>query len=190
MKETKISRRVLLTGVAGLVSCDVAMAASADNQKKFSNLDHDKFMRVAIEQAKKVPECPFGSVVVNMKTHKVEAEGWVEIGKSPLWHGEMSAIRNCPDADKGFDWQNMCLYTTGESCPMCQSAIIWTKMPLVVYGSSMPFLQSCGFGQINIRAKTVIDASNYGKPSIIGGILASECNALYTHAKKLNEQKG
>jgi len=146
-------------------------------------------MRIAIEQAKKIPDCPFGAVVVNMKTSKVEAEGRVEIGKNPIWHGEMAAIRNCPDSDKGFNWQTMCLYTTGESCPMCQSAIIWTKMPLVVYGSSMPFLQTCGFGQIDIRAQAVVDASNYGKCSIIGGVLAAECNELFKNAKTLNQGK-
>lgn len=191
MKEPKISRRsVLLTGSAAILAYHSALDANAADKKQFQDLDHEKFMRLAIEKAKKVSNCPFGAVVVNIKTHKVESEGWVEIGKNPIWHGEMSAIRNCPDSDKGFNWQDMCLYTTGESCPMCQSAIIWTKMPLVVYGSSMPFLQSCGFGEINIRAQSVVDASNYGKCTIIGGVLADECNELFAHAKKLNQAKG
>jgi len=68
---------------------------------------------------------------------------------------------------------------------MCQSAIIWTGMPLVVYGSSMPFLQKMQFGEINIRAKTVIEASLKGKCQIIGGVLEKECNQLFKDARKI-----
>lgn len=188
--ENKISRRsVLLSGAAALLAVNSESSTLAASQNSFDELEHEKFMRLAIQQAQKVPECPFGSVVVNIKTKKVIAEGWVRFEKNPIWHGEMTALNNCPDADTGFNWQEMALYTTGESCPMCQSAIIWTKMPLVVYGSSIPFLQTCDFGQINIRAQTVIDASLYGKPTIIGGVLESECNELFKHAKALNSKK-
>ncbi len=183
---TKITRRsVLLSGAAALLAVNTDREASAADNKLFDHLDHEKFMRLAIKQAQKVPNCPFGAVVVNIKTEKVVADGWVRVEKNPIWHGEMTAIYNCPDSDSGFDWRDVALYTTGESCPMCQSAIIWTKMPLVVYGSSMPFLQSCDFGQIDIRAQTVIDASRYGKCSIIGGVLESECNELFKRAKEM-----
>lgn len=186
----KISRRtVLLSGAAAVLGTNCETSALAAEKKTFDDLEHERFMRLAIEQAHKVPDCPFGSVVVNIKTKKVVAEGWVCVEKNPIWHGEMTALNNCPDADSGFNWQEMALYTTGESCPMCQAAIVWTKMPLVVYGSSIPFLQTCDFGQINIRAQAVVDASLYGKCSIIGGVLESECNALFKHAKALNDQK-
>lgn len=188
--KNKVSRRsVLLTGAAAVLAVNaepqaIAMTLAPDT-KTFDKLDHEKFMRLAIKQAEKVPACPFGAVVVNIKTEKVVAEGWVRVEKNPIWHGEMTAIYNCPDSDSGFDWKEVALYTTGESCPMCQAAIIWTKMPLVVYGSSMPYLQSCDFGQIDIRAQTVIDASRYGKCAIIGGVLESECNDLFKRAKEM-----
>ncbi|MFX7824994.1 hypothetical protein ABTK20_21595, partial [Acinetobacter baumannii] len=60
-------------------------------------------MRLAIEQANKVPACPFGSVVVNAKSGKVVAEGWVRAEKNPIWHGEMTAIYNCPDTGADFN---------------------------------------------------------------------------------------
>lgn len=182
----KISRRSAIVAAASLVTIQQGLQhAIADTDKSaFANLDHEHFMRLAIEQASKVPECPFGAVVVNYKTRKVLGEGWVR-ANNPIWHGEMTAINNCPDVSKDFDWKEMCLYTTGESCPMCQAAIVWTKMPLVVYGSSIPFLQTCGFGQINIRAQTVVDAAlfDYGKTVIIGGVLENECNSLFIKAK-------
>lgn len=206
--KNKISRRaVLMSGAATLLAgnakanvTEVSKASTASKEtetsetsasikKLLDNLDHEKFMRLAIEQAHKVPACPFGAVVVNIKTGKVVGEGWVRTEKNPIWHGEMTAIYNCPDSDNGFDWSEVALYTTGESCPMCQSAIIWTKMPLVVYGSSIPFLQTCDFGQIDIRAQTVINASRYGKCAIIGGVLEAECNQLFIKAKALNSKK-
>ena len=52
-------------------------------------------------------------------------------------------------------------------------------MPLIVYGSSMPFLQSQKFGEINIRARDVINASLKGKCQIVGGVLEKECNQLF-----------
>jgi tRNA(Arg) A34 adenosine deaminase TadA len=185
----KISRRTaLLTGAATLLSANSASKVLATNKRAFADLDHEYFMRLAITQGKKVPKCPFGSVIVNIKTKQVVAEGWVRADKSPIWHGEMTAIYNCPDADKGFNWSDVCLYTTGESCPMCQSAIVWSKMPLVVYGSPIPFLQSCGFGQINIRAQTIVDAAvlGYGDCTIIGDVLRKECDPLFINAKELN----
>lgn len=188
--ENRITRRsALLSGAAALIALNPEPGASAADKKLFEDLDHEKFMRLAILQGQKVPECPFGSVVVNIKTKKVVAEGWVRVEKNPIWHGEMTALNNCPDTETGFNWRDMALYTTGESCPMCQSAIVWTKMPLVVYGSSIPFLQTCDFGQINIRAQAIVDASLYGKCTVIGGILESDCNELFKHAKALNSKK-
>jgi tRNA(Arg) A34 adenosine deaminase TadA len=180
-------------GTAGLMATSLASPGEALKKTivlpaAFKKLDHERYMRLAIEQAKKVPDCPFGSVIVNAATGKVVSEGWVRMDKTPVWHGEMTAILNCPDSTDDFKWQEMCLYTTGESCPMCQSAIVWTKMPLAVYGSSIPFLQTCRFGQINIRAQRIVDAAlfDYGDCTIIGGVLEKECNALFETAKKMN----
>ncbi len=189
MKNKVSQRSIMLSGAATLLAVSSESGVSAADKKLFDQLDHEKFMRLAIQQAKKVPQCPFGAVVIDIKTKKVMGEGWVRVEKNPIWHGEMTALNNCPDTDTGFNWSEMALYTTGESCPMCQSAIIWTKMPLVVYGSSIPFLQTCDFGQIDIRAQAVVDASRYGKCTILGGILESECNELFKRAKALNSKK-
>ncbi|MBS1996954.1 MAG: nucleoside deaminase [Cyanobacteria bacterium SZAS LIN-2] len=190
----KIARRSFLCGTAGIVAGATALRADAHTPvalpQAFKDLDHERFMRLAIEQAKKVPAYPFGSVVVNAKSGKVVAEGWVKADKNPIWHGEMTAIYNCPEESDEFKWQDACLYTTGESCPMCQSAIVWSKMPLVVYGSSIPFLQKCGFGQINIRAQKIVDAAlfDYGNCTILGGVLEKDCNILFEKAKSMSSR--
>lgn len=186
-----LSRRKLILGGAAIIfSQQIDSDASAKSMQAVNSpnipadLDHEHFMKQAIERAKKVPACPFGAVVVNMHTKEIVGEGWVRVNKSPIWHGEMTAINSCPDVDKGFNWKDVCLYTTGESCPMCQAAIIWTGMPLVVYGSAMPFLQKYKFGEIDIRAAAVNDASRIGKCKIVGGVLEKECNALFENAHK------
>jgi len=191
MKEEISRRNLLLGGTMAMLANQLAIGAEAAEADEASNipadLDHEKFMRLAIAQGMKVPNCPFGSVIVNMHTKEVVGEGWVRVNKNPIWHGEMTAINSCPDVDTGFKWNEVCLYTTGESCPMCQSAIIWTGMPLVVYGSSMPFLQEQKFGEINIRARTVIAASLKGRCKVIGGVLEKECNKLFIDARARSE---
>ncbi|MCA9806236.1 MAG: nucleoside deaminase, partial [Cyanobacteria bacterium HKST-UBA02] len=142
----KLNRRALLlgTGAAGLLGCTTgvlsgiampgAPAGSDGNHRReavklpsaFENLDHERFMSLAIKEADKVPDCPFGAVIVDAGTKEVVSRGRVRKDKNPTWHGEMTAIFNCPEGTD-FPWHNMCLYTTGESCPMCQAAIVWTK---------------------------------------------------------------
>jgi tRNA(Arg) A34 adenosine deaminase TadA len=184
---SKINRRDLLIGGLAM-TLDLSRGAALAEQNHsveddLRKLDHERFMRLAIEQGLKVPNCPFGAVIVNIKTEEVVANGWVRADKNPIWHGEMTAIYNCPDSDKGFNWKEVCLYTTGEPCPMCQAAIVWSGMPLVVYGCSIPTLQKFGFGQINIRSQTIVDASTIGKCKIIGGVLQKECEELFSKSK-------
>ncbi|MBX9719950.1 MAG: nucleoside deaminase, partial [Candidatus Obscuribacterales bacterium] len=186
MVQDEISRRALLRSASlTLLSAAVAQPGLAADIDLPKDLDLEHFMRLAIVEAKKVPKFPFGSVIVNLKKKEVVATGTVRLN-NPIWHGEMTAIYNCPDVDKGFNWKDVCLFTTGESCPMCQSAAIWCGMPYVIYGSSIPFLQSCGFGDINIRSKDVAAASLHNKCSVIGAVLESECNELFLNAKKLS----
>ncbi len=189
MVQDEISRRTLLRSASlAFLSATVEQAAFAADVDLPKDLDLEHFMRLAIVEAKKVPKFPFGSVIVNLKNHEVVATGTVRLNNPiwHVWHGEMTAIHNCPDVDKGFNWKEVCLFTTGESCPMCQSAAIWCGMPYVIYGSSIPFLQSCGFGDINIRSKDVAAASLHNKCRVLGPVLESECNELFLNAKKLS----
>ena len=41
-----------------------------------NNLDHEFFMRRAIELALNVPNVPFGALIVNRDTDEILAEGW------------------------------------------------------------------------------------------------------------------
>lgn len=142
-------------------------------------LDHERFMRLAIGQAKQVPKLPFGAVIVNAETSKVVAEGHNRSAESPILHGETDAIHRCAEKNPGIDWGKLVLYTTAEPCPMCQSAVAWAGIRAVVYGSSMPFLTSLGWWQIDIRAEEVIRQAKFRQCALLGGVLEKDCNELF-----------
>jgi tRNA(Arg) A34 adenosine deaminase TadA len=141
-------------------------------------------MRLAIAQAKHVPELPFGAVLVRAATGEVVAEGYNHSEENPTFHGEIYTINRCAAQHPQIDWAQLVLYTTAEPCPMCQSAIEWAGISTVVYGSSIPFLQGLGWWQIDIRADEVVRRTPFRKSVVIGGVLEEECNALFLAVPK------
>lgn len=148
------------------------------------DLDHARYMRLAIEQAKQVPNLPFGAVIVNADTAGVVAEGHNQTKVSPTFHGEVDAINRCAEKNPAIDWTKLVLYTTAEPCPMCQSAVAWAGISAVLYGSSIPFLTDLGWWQIDIRAKEVIDRTKFRRCALQGGVLEEECNQLFLAVPK------
>jgi tRNA(Arg) A34 adenosine deaminase TadA len=145
----------------------------------FPGLDHERFMRRAIAEAKKVPDLPFGAVLVRGSTGEEVAAGHNRSADSPTFHGEIDAINRCAAVHRAIDWSQLVLYTTAEPCPMCQAAIAWAGIALTVYGSSIPFLQSLNWWQIDIRAEEVLRRTPFRTLSLLGGVLEAECNALF-----------
>src|SRR6185436_9149689 len=140
---------------------------------------HARYMRQAIEQARKVPDLPFGAVIVNRRTGEVLAEGHNRSQENPTLHGEMDVINRLAAKHSVRDWSALVLYTTAEPCPMCQGAIEWAGIGQVVYGTSIPFLQGLGWWQIDIRAEEVIRRTSFRSTAILGGVLEEECNQLF-----------
>jgi len=147
-------------------------------------LDHEKYMRRAIELAGNVPELPFAAVIVDQDTGEVLSEGWNKSSINPTWHGEIDAINQMVKTVK--DWREMLttLYTTAEPCPMCQGAIHWTGIKTVVFGTSIRFLQNLGWKQIDILADEIAQRTPFSDCKLIGGILLYECNTLFVAASK------
>jgi tRNA(adenine34) deaminase len=143
---------------------------------------HERFMRRAIALAANNPKYPFGALLVDAAKDSVVAEGWNRSAQNPVWHGEIDAINQCAAKHPSIDWTRLILYTTAEPCPMCQSAVAWAGIGMVVFGSSIPYLESLHWSQINIRAEEVARRTPFRKCAIIGGILETECNALFRAA--------
>jgi tRNA(adenine34) deaminase len=147
-------------------------------------MNHEYFMHRAIILALKVPEFPFGSVIVRRETGEIIAEGFNQSALNPTFHGEMVAINRCAELHHPPDWSEFDLYTTAEPCPMCQSAIEWAGIACVYYGTAISYLQKCGWRQIKIRASEVIAQTPFRNTRIVGGILETECNALFDEAPR------
>ncbi len=147
-------------------------------------MNHEYFMRRAIELALEVPQFPFGAIIVKRVTGEIIAEGFNQSALNPTFHGEMVAINRCAELQQSADWTEFDLYTTAEPCPMCQSAIQWTGIAYVYYGTSIPYLQKNNWRQINIRASEVIAQTAFRNTTIVGGILEAECNALFDNAPR------
>jgi tRNA(Arg) A34 adenosine deaminase TadA len=73
---------------------------------------------------------------------------------------------------------------------MCQSAIEWAGIACVYYGTSIPYLQKLNWWQINIRASEVSAKTAFRNSRIVGGILETECNALFDNAPRGIFHKG
>lgn len=147
-----------------------------------NELDHDRYMRRAIELAGKVPELPFGGVIVDQDTGSILSEGWNKTSVNPTWHGEIDAINTLVSSCVIVKGKNLALYTTAEPCPMCQAAILWTGIETVVFGTSIRSLQRQGWRQIDILAEEVVGRSPGWTCVLIGGVLEKECDALFESA--------
>jgi tRNA(adenine34) deaminase len=145
-------------------------------------MDHEHFMRRAIELAKQAPQYPFGAVVVRRDDGQCVGQGFNRADLNPTYHGEMVAINDCAVRHRAEDWSGFDLYTTAEPCAMCQGAIEWAGIGRVFYGTSIPYLQRLGWWQIDLRAAEVSARAVFRDTLIVGGILETECNALFAAA--------
>jgi tRNA(Arg) A34 adenosine deaminase TadA len=139
-------------------------------------------MRLALEIARRNPQAPFGALLVDRRTGRVVAEGLNRWQESPTWHGEIDAINRCAAESPGVKWSELRLYTTAEPCCMCQGAILWAGIPEVVFGTSIRTLKRLGWNQIEIGADEVARRTPFARCTLIGGVLESECDALFQAA--------
>jgi tRNA(Arg) A34 adenosine deaminase TadA len=145
-------------------------------------LDHESYMRRAIDLAANVPNLPFGAVIVDRESGEIVAEGWNKSALNPTWHGEIDAINQLVRTHPSTDGSGLVLYTTAEPCPMCQGAILWREIGEVVFGTSIRSLLRFGWRQIDIPAEEVIRRGPTWKCTILGGVLERECDALFEAA--------
>ena len=147
-------------------------------------MDHERYIRRAIEIAHGNPDAPFGCVIADRETGEILAEGVNDAERSPILHGETAAIMDLVASSPDAEWTNLVLYTTAEPCPMCSGAILWSGLPLVVYGTSITTLKALGLPQIDLPADEVSARSSFGGFETIGGVLKSECDPLFEAAAR------
>jgi tRNA(Arg) A34 adenosine deaminase TadA len=144
-----------------------------------STLDHEHWMRHALDAARNSPALPFGAVIVRRDTAEIAARGWNRASDNPTWHGEIDALNAL--SRSGFTGHpgDLVLYTTAEPCPMCMAAAFWSGIGTVVFGTSIDVLQASGWRQIDIHADEVVRRAPGWRCTVVGGVLEQECDALF-----------
>jgi tRNA(adenine34) deaminase len=146
---------------------------------------HEQAMRLAIAEARANPAFPFGAVIVRAADRQVLAKGVNNSAANPTFHGEIAAMNDYVAHHGNLGWDQVVLYTTGESCAMCMSAMVWAGIGGVVYGTSITNLVRYGINQILIPSTTVSGASPFYHGFILGGVLEAETDALFRNRKRL-----
>ena len=115
-----------------------------------AQVDHEKFMRRAIELARKTAVednagGPFAAVVV--RDGEIIGEGWnrVVAEHDPTWHGEVAAIRDACRRLGTHDLSGCDLYTSCEPCPMCLGALYWARPARVFFAATKADAAQVGF---------------------------------------------
>lgn len=126
--------------------------------------DDDKFMAIALEEARKAlahDDIPVGAVLV--KDGRVLASGRNEreLLGSPVAHAEVQALVAGAKANGHWNLSGTRLYITLEPCPMCAGALVMARVEEVVYAATDPKGGAISLGipvlenpRLNHRVKT------------------------------------
>ncbi|BCU80242.1 tRNA-specific adenosine deaminase [Polycladomyces abyssicola] len=152
------------------------------------NVEHEKWMQVAIEEAekaRKIGEVPIGAVIVRNGEIIGRGHNLRETAKDPTLHAEMIAIRQAAERLGGWRLIGCSLYVTLEPCPMCAGAIVQSRIGKVVYGAADP-KAGCAGTLMNLLE----DERFNHQAEVISGVMAEQCGSLLTHFfRELRERR-
>jgi tRNA(adenine34) deaminase len=172
-----LTRRSVLTG---LVCVTVMPALAATQTPTPSAADDQRYMRIALEEARKA-DFPFGAVIVRNGSILARGRNLGRTNRDPTAHGEMVAIRRVVAKQGGRALRGTTLYTTGEPCPMCMGAILWSRIGRLVFAASIAQLPT-RMNQIIVTSEELAAKASFAQIEITGGVLADEAMTLF--AKK------
>jgi tRNA(adenine34) deaminase len=139
---------------------------------------HDRFMRLALEQAHAAlaaDEVPVGAVIVHGERVIAAAHNQRETLRDPTAHAEMIAITQAAEALRDWRLEGCTLYVTLEPCPMCAGAILQARLPLVVYGAADPKA-----GAVQSLYQLLSDSRLNHRCQVVPGVLAGPCGEILT----------
>lgn len=145
-------------------------------------LEHEEYMRRAVEVARGNPRAPFGTILVDVEENRQVAAGINRSTENPILHGEIDATNQYAQLNANR-WSHLRLYTTAEPCSMCQLAVIWSRISEVVFGTSIETLVELCWNQIDLKAVDVAEAASFGQCTIVGGVLVDVCDRLFEMAR-------
>ena len=156
----------------------------------FGQQTHDRWMRLAIEEARvaaDADEVPVGAVVVSAGRIVASAHNQREQLADPTAHAEMIALTQAAAHLGSWRLEGCTLYVTLEPCPMCAGAILQARIPNVVWGAADP------------KAGAVVSLYNLFEDKRLnhrvqhsGGVLAEECSSMlkaFFQAKRQQQKR-
>lgn len=145
-------------------------------QNVLKPVDHEQFMRAALDQARearRVDEVPVGAVVV---LHgRIVGAGFNQpiLAKDPTAHAEIVALRDAARAVGNYRLTGATLYVTVEPCLMCVGAMVHARVGTLVFGAPEP---KAGAVQSTLRAHEHAGLNH--RIAVVGGVLEEECRAV------------
>ena len=137
--------------------------------------DHERFMRLALEQAalaRDEGEVPVGAVLVMDGEVRGRGSNRPIRTSDPTAHAEIGALREAAAAARNYRLSGAALYVTIEPCLMCVGAIVHARVESVVFGADDPkggALRSL-LDPASLRLNHRFD--------VVAGVLEGECRAL------------
>ncbi|HET7580565.1 MAG TPA: tRNA adenosine(34) deaminase TadA [Bacillales bacterium] len=149
--------------------------------------DDEKYMREAIEQAKRAAvlgEVPIGAVIVKEDKIMASAFNLRESLQRATAHAELLAIEKACEATGFWRLTDCTLYVTLEPCAMCSGAIVQSRIERVVYGASDP-KGGCAGTLMNLLEE---DRFNH-RAEVVPGVLGEECGTMLSNFFKALRNK-
>jgi guanine deaminase len=92
-------------------------------------------------------------------------------------HAEIVVIREACRALRTLELPGCALYVTVEPCPMCLSACHYAGISEIYFGASIEAMHAITRTELCV-APAELFAGRADQPTIVGGVLATECQAL------------
>lgn len=143
-------------------------------------LDHDRFVRRAIELAREADAAgdgPFGSVLVRDGAVVAEARNRVRTENDIAEHPELTLARRAAAESTPAERARTVMYTSTEPCPMCAGGIAIAGLGAVVY--SVPGARLAGARQ-SLPCGEVFERRD-ADVAVVGEVRLAEGLAVHGH---------
>ena len=140
-------------------------------------LFHEKYMKIALEEAKKagqMGEVPIGAILVSDNSDILSSAHNRTIARAdPTAHAEILALRDAAQKINNYRLLNTTLYVTVEPCIMCMGAIVHARVANVVFGASDPKWGAAG----SLYDFSEDERLNH-RVTVTRGVCEQECRSL------------
>ena len=138
--------------------------------------EHERFMRVALEEAAKAGaegNDAVGSVIVRDGSVVARGRNLVSTNLDPTAHAETVALREAGPALGVVDYSGCTLYTTFEPCAMCCGAIMTSRISTLVMGARLKPTED---RRTDYTVERLLELASWSdRIEVVTGILIREC---------------